>query len=155
MQQLDSRVRLLWLARALVLAAILAGVVAAAGFVLGTPNFGLVAGAVAFVVAFGLGAVHTIFRYRAFGFALESDALVIQCGVVTKVHTVVPYARVQHVDTQRGPIERAVGLSSLVVYTAGSRGADVSIPGLVPDRADDLQNRLRDLAGESGASDAV
>jgi membrane protein YdbS with pleckstrin-like domain len=67
----------------------------------------------------------------------------------------VPYVRVQHIDTSRGPIERAVGLSTLVVYTAGSRGADVTISGLTPPEADDLQTRLKVLAIESEGEDAV
>ena len=74
----------------------------------------------------------------------------------TEVRTIVPFVRVQHVDTQRGPIERAAGLSSVVVYTAGSRGADVTIPGLTPERAEALQEQLRRLAIESEReSDAV
>ena len=63
--------------------------------------------------------------------------------------------RVQHIDTQRNPIERVFGLGRVVVYTAGSRGADVAIPGLTPDRASDLQHRLRTLVGESESEDAV
>jgi membrane protein YdbS with pleckstrin-like domain len=41
------------------------------------------------------------------------------------------------------------------VYTAGSRGADVSIPGLRPERAEALRQQLRDLAIESEGEDAV
>jgi membrane protein YdbS with pleckstrin-like domain len=75
--------------------------------------------------------------------------------VITHVRTVVPFVRVQHVDTQRGPVERALGLASVVVYTAGSRQADVTIPGLTPERADALQERLREMAIESEPEDAV
>ena len=87
---------------------------------------------------------------------MRDDDLYLERGVLTRVNTVVPFVRVQHVDTQRGPVERAVGLASVVVYTAGSRGADVTIPGLTPDRADALQEKLRRLAIESEReSDAV
>ena len=69
--------------------------------------------------------------------------------------TVVPYVRIQHVDASRGPVERAFGLATTVVYTAGSRGADVSIPGLSPERAEDLQTRLKQLAIAAEGEDAV
>jgi membrane protein YdbS with pleckstrin-like domain len=67
----------------------------------------------------------------------------------------VPYVRVQHIDTQRGPVYRLLGLSKVVVYTAGSKGADVTIPGLSRSDASDVQEKLRDLAIESEDMDAV
>jgi membrane protein YdbS with pleckstrin-like domain len=94
-------------------------------------------------------------RYRRWRFEVAEDAVYLERGVLTHVTSVVPFVRVQHVDSQRGPVERAVGLASVVVYTAGSRGADVTIPGLSPDRADALRERLRRLAIESETDDAV
>ncbi|MFW5948277.1 MAG: PH domain-containing protein, partial [Halolamina sp.] len=55
----------------------------------------------------------------------------------------------------RSPLERLLGLSTLVVYTAGSRGADVTIPGLTPEHASTLQQRLERLTIESEEDDAV
>jgi membrane protein YdbS with pleckstrin-like domain len=120
----------------------------------------LVEFALAFVVA-GilivalLGVGYIVFKYRAWRFEIRDDDLYLERGVVTRVTTVVPFVRVQHVDTQRGPIERLLGLGSVVVYTAGSRGGDVTIPGLTPERASELQGRLRNLAVESEYEDAV
>jgi len=102
-----------------------------------------------------LGLVHALVRYRVWRFELQADALYLERGVFTRVETAVPYVRVQHVDTHRGPIERLVGLSSVVVYTAGERGADVTIPGLAPERARRLRDRLRDLAVAAEPGDAV
>ncbi|MEF8783733.1 MAG: PH domain-containing protein [Haloarculaceae archaeon] len=101
----------------------------------------------------GLAWVHL--RYRAWRYRLRDDALYLERGVLTSVRTVVPHVRVQHVDTSRGPMERSLGLSTLVVYTAGSRGADVSIPGLTPEEASDLQRRLKELAIETEGGDAL
>lgn len=103
----------------------------------------------AFVVLAVLGAGYELARYRIWRFAIEDDAVTLERGVLTRVTSVVPFVRVQHVDTQRGPIERLAGLSSVVVYTAGSRGADITIPGLAPERADAIRERLRRLAIES------
>jgi membrane protein YdbS with pleckstrin-like domain len=91
-----------------------------------------------------------VWRYE-----VREDSLYLERGVLTRVRTVVPFVRVQHVDTSRSPTERVVGLASTVVYTAGSRGADVSVPGLAPDDADDLRERLKRLAIRSEGEDAV
>ena len=102
-----------------------------------------------------LAAVYIQALYRSWGYRLDDDALELERGVITNVETAVPYVRVQHVDTQRGPLDRLLGLGRVVVYTAGSRGADVTIPGLTPDQARDLRNQLRDLAIESEPEDGV
>ncbi len=101
------------------------------------------------VAGIAIAAGYAIRLYQAWRFELQSDALYLERGVITFVETAVPFVRVQHVDTQFGPIERLLGLSSVVVYTAGSRNADVRIPGLTPDRARDLQDTLRELAVEA------
>ncbi|PSQ38234.1 hypothetical protein BRD13_07365 [Halobacteriales archaeon SW_5_70_135] len=134
------------------------------GFVLGTlVAVGLAAvarewvplGALVTLLVGVLGLVLAVLRYRRWRFELQADALYLERGVLTRVRTVVPFVRVQHVDTQRSPVERLLGLSSVVVYTAGSRSADVTVPGLTPDRADELQARLRELAVETDPGDAV
>jgi membrane protein YdbS with pleckstrin-like domain len=103
----------------------------------------------------GLGVVWVHLRYRVWSYHLRDDALYLERGVLTHVRTVAPHVRIQHVDTSRSPLERSLGLSTLVVYTAGSRGADVSIPGLTPEEAGDLQRRLKELAIETEGGDAL
>lgn len=152
MESLDPRVRLLWGLSAALGIALLAGIVGfAADRLFGRP----LAGAVVAVIGVPLAGWHVLVRYRRWRFELQDDAIYLERGVLTLVETAVPYVRVQHVDTQRGPLERAVGLGSVVVYTAGSRGADIEVPGLRPERATALRERLRDLAVESEATDAV
>ncbi|WP_135830365.1 PH domain-containing protein [Halorussus halobius] len=154
METLNPRVRLVWAVGAVVTATALGAVAAAVDrfvFAVGVPLVVAVAG-----LALVAGVVHATLRYRIWRFAVREDDLYLERGVVTRVNTVVPFVRVQHVDTQRGPVERTLGLASVVVYTAGSRGADVTVPGLTPERADELQERLRRLAIESEReSDAV
>ena len=149
---LTASVQLIWVLRALVGVAILATV---AGVV--TARFGVDRGYVAAgaVVLAGLALVWVHLRYRIWSYQVRADALYLERGVFTTVKTVAPHVRIQHVDTQRGPLERLLGLSTLVVYTAGSRGADVSIPGLGTDTAGDLQERVKELAIESEGGDAL
>ena len=151
MERLDSRVRVVWLGSALVTALVVGVAVAIAGRRLF--EVGLWVGPAVFAVLAVLGVAYTLQRYRVWGFDIGSDAVTLERGVVTRVNSVVPFVRVQHVDSQRGPIERLAGLSSVVVYTAGSRGADITIPGLRPERAEAIQAELRRLATESEPGD--
>lgn len=152
-QTLDGDVRIGWLVRALVGSLLLAGIAGAVGYA--ADRVILLPAAATFVVAAVLATGHTLARYRVWWYTVGTDSLRLSRGVVTHVQTVVPYVRVQHVDVSRGPLERALGLSSVVVYTAGSRGADVTVPGLSPDRADRLQQRLERLAIAAEGEDAV
>jgi membrane protein YdbS with pleckstrin-like domain len=153
MEALNPRVRFVWLGGTLLTALVLGAAAAAVDrFVVAVGVWAVAAVGVAALV---LGVAYVVLRYRAWRFEIRDDDLYLERGVFTRVTTVVPFVRVQHVDTQRGPVERLLGLGSVVVYTAGSRGADVTIPGLTPDRATDLQRRLRNLAIESESEDAV
>jgi membrane protein YdbS with pleckstrin-like domain len=109
----------------------------------------------AFLVLFGLGVAWVRLRYRRWVYQIREEAIYLERGVAVHRRTLVPYVRIQHVDTSRGPLERALGLSTLVVYTAGSRGADISIPGLPPEEASDLQSRVKELAIEAEGDDAL
>lgn len=153
MNALDPRVRLRWglEAAATVVAVALAATLLDRYLLRLSPWFGLALALLLVPVA----ALYIRARYRSWRYELQPDALSLERGVFTKVDTAVPYVRVQHVDTQRDPLDRLLGLGSVVVYTAGSRGADVTVPGLERDRARDLRNRLRDLAIESEPEDAV
>jgi len=153
MNALHPRVRLRWGLLALVALAVVGGIVTALTRVVFefSPLFGV--GLVAVLVP--VVALYILALYRRWRYELQADALELERGVLTQVETAVPYVRVQHVDTQRDPLDRMLGLGSVVVYTAGSRGADVSIPGLTAAEAREVRNRLRDLAIESEPEDAV
>ncbi|MHC3438269.1 PH domain-containing protein [Natrialbaceae archaeon A-gly3] len=153
MESLNPRIRLLWVAQAAIFAIVLGVVLAGIDRQLYSLPAAVLVGVAALV--FFLGAAYAVRLYAKWRFELQDDALYLERGVITFVETAVPFVRVQHVDTQFGPIERALGLSSVVVYTAGSRNADVRVPGLTPERARKLQDTLRDLAVESEADDAV
>ncbi|WP_350356176.1 PH domain-containing protein [Halorarius halobius] len=149
---MNGKVRYLWAGRATLAALVLGAVVGVAAFALADL---LWPGVVTFAVLWAVGLALVVARYRRWRYEVRDDSLSLDRGVYAHVRTVVPYVRIQHVDVSRGPVERALGLASVVVYTAGSRGADVTIPGLTPDRADDLQRRLKRLAIAAEGEDAV
>lgn len=151
-RSLDPLVRVQWAVwttiGVIILSLILTTIINALG---GPPE----AGALVFLGLLVLGMAWVIQRYRRWVFQIREDAIYLERGVLTHRRTLVPYVRIQHVDTSRSPLERALGLSTLVVYTAGSRGADVSIPGLTPEEARDLQGRVKELAIEAEGGDAL
>lgn len=152
MESIHPRIRVAWIGRVLVFGLVVGAGLTGLARVLDADWPWVWALAVALAL---LGAGHAVLRYRVWGFALQEDALYLERGVITQVVTSVPFVRIQHVDTRRGPVDRSLGLARVVVYTAGSRGADVAIPGLRPARAEALRERLRDLAGASDFEDAT
>ena len=82
-------------------------------------------------------------RYRAWGYREEEDELHVRSGLFTRVRTLVPFGRVQHIDVAHGPIERRFGLATLILHTAGTRGAAVPLPGLLHADAEAMRDRIR------------
>lgn len=82
-------------------------------------------------------------RWRAWGYALAGDELHVAYGVWTWVHTIVPLARVQHIDIAQGPIERMFGVVQLLVHTAGTDHAVVILPGITRATAEELRDVIR------------
>lgn len=82
-------------------------------------------------------------RWRALGWAVTEDELHAASGVWTRTHTIVPFARVQHLDVAQGPVERLAGVARLIVHTAGTAHSVVAVPGLSREEAETLRDRLR------------
>ncbi len=80
--------------------------------------------------------------FKAYCYALEPSGLKIHKGVFWQQQQMVPRNRVQHIDITNGPLERRYELSKLVVHTAGTRNASVTLPGLLQQDAADLRQEL-------------
>jgi len=90
-------------------------------------------------------------RYRHFRYRMGHDTMELEHGVLFRTRSVIPYFRVQHVDTSQGPIDRRLSLSNLKVQTA-SPATDAFIPGLSTADAAEIRGVILDRAG---AGDAV
>ena len=80
-------------------------------------------------------------QVRAWGYAEREDDLLIRKGVMFRSMVVVPYGRMQYVDVQAGPLDRRLGVATVQLHTA-SAGTDAVIPGLPPEEAARLRDRL-------------
>jgi len=83
-------------------------------------------------------------QVRALGYAEREADLLIRRGVMFRTLVVVPYGRMQFVDVQAGPLARRCGIAQVQLHTA-SPGTDASIPGLPPEEAARLRDRLASL----------
>jgi uncharacterized protein len=88
--------------------------------------------------------------YQAFSYTVRQDDLLVQSGVIFKRWSSIPLGRIQHVDTRQGPIERMLGLSHLLVFTAAGMSADGSIPGLATAVAEEMRDELSRRGGDDG-----
>lgn len=152
LQPLHPRAVTLWRLAALGRGAIVTASVIALELVLELP---LPAGVAATALAVGI-VLYAAFvpplRYDRWRFALRESDLYLRHGVLFRTTSIIPHARIQHVDTRHGPLDRWLELAEVVVYTAGTRGAIVSIPALGGGAAEQVRDRLAAL---SGAGDAV
>jgi len=69
-------------------------------------------------------------RWRNTFWRLDDEALHVRRGKTWFKHICVPRSRVQHLDFERGPLERRYGLATLVVHTAGSQERALRQSGL-------------------------
>ena len=90
-------------------------------------------------------------RWRRTRWLLDDAGFNLRRGQWWRSETRVPQSRVQHLDVRRGPLQRRLDLSTLVIHTAGTRFHAVSVDGLDAGDAE----RLRDaLARQDDADDA-
>jgi uncharacterized protein len=82
-------------------------------------------------------------RHAARGYDMGDDRLRVVRGLWRRWDTVVPFGRVQHIDINQGALERAFGLATLTVHTAGSHNASVSLPGLAQADAAAMREAIR------------
>ena len=80
-------------------------------------------------------------RVRSFGYAERGDDLLVSSGIMFRRLVIVPYGRMQLVDVKAGPIDRWLGITTVQLHTAAAT-TDASIPGLEPDIAAGLRDRL-------------
>ena len=110
--------------------------------------FAVAAAAVALAVA---GALIRSLAARRMGYLVREHDVSFRSGLLTRSAATVPFARVQHVAIQSGPIDRAFGLAALQLRTAGGF---VAIPGLRAELAGRLKQLVADRAGALAAAEA-
>lgn len=103
---------------------------------------------------------HVIFAYLTYhfwGFELRENEYRAERGIIWKRYVSIPYTRIQNVDIHRGLIARILGLSDVLIHTAGyggvgsqGMGSEGRLPGLDKEEAERVRDELLQKARNSG-----
>lgn len=88
-------------------------------------------------------------RWRHWGYAFTGSELHVAHGWWTRVHTIVPVIRVQHIDVAQGPFERSFGVARLILHTAGTDQTVVVLPGVTRASAEEIRDAIRVRIGSA------
>jgi putative membrane protein len=106
--------------------------------------------AAALLVVLELGVL--VLRWRATRYAVADGALRLRSGILSRSERVIPASRISALDTTRGIVQRAFGLVSLEVQTAGGgKKAELRLDALTTEEAE----RLRSALGHARATGAA
>jgi membrane protein YdbS with pleckstrin-like domain len=89
-------------------------------------------------------------RVRSYGYCERVDDLLVTSGILFRRLVIVPYGRMQLVDVTAGPIDRSFGITTVQLHTAAAT-SDAAIPGLPPDEAAALRDRLSAVGEQRSA----
>jgi uncharacterized protein len=84
-------------------------------------------------------------RWRRWRYEIREEEVDLQRGIFWINRTLVPLARIQHVDTRQGPLQRRFGLATVVFYTAAGPN---EIPELSAPVAAGVRDRIAELTRE-------
>jgi uncharacterized protein len=112
------------------------------------PVHGAIAG-VALLIGIWLAIVSPPRRWRHWGYAFTGRELHVAHGWLTRIHTIVPVVRVQHIDVSQGPLERSFGVARLMLHTAGTDETVVTLPGVTRATAEEIRDIIRERIGSA------
>ncbi|CAN5913015.1 PH domain-containing protein [soil metagenome] len=149
-ERLDPRAKTLWRVSSALwnLPVVLVGGVAG-WFLVWQADFAIYIGVLplfAAVLLYGLAVgVLPALRWRRWRYEIRDEEVDLQRGIIWVSRTLVPLARIQHVDTQHGPLQRWFGLATVIFYTAAGSN---HIPELDARVAAEVRDRISELTTE-------
>lgn len=130
--------RIEWAVTTLILAAIAAVLIIAIPNVQNSYGWMVLTGSVV-LISF----LYYLFQEKGFPyktFAVREKDVTYSFGWITRSTKICPFNRIQNCSVQSGPLERKYRLATLVIYTAGSNDADMRIPGLLQEDAENMRH---------------
>jgi membrane protein YdbS with pleckstrin-like domain len=106
-------------------------------------SLGLLWAALALLVAVLAGWFAPAVLWNRWRYEIREEELDLRHGLLTVKRTLVPIRRVQHVETESGPLQNRFGLATVSVHTAA--GA-TKIPALDQGEAEAVRRRVGELA---------
>jgi putative membrane protein len=99
--------------------------------------------------------VSPVLKYLYFTFHIEGDELIIQKGLLQKERKSIPLERIQSININQNVVQRILGIVSLEVDTAGSKGKELEIPGLEKAFASEFKELLQERKEEINVEEEV
>jgi membrane protein YdbS with pleckstrin-like domain len=103
----------------------------------------LLAAIIVSVALFLFAWVRPALRWKHWFYQIDKDYIILKYGIFFKREVVIPFSRVQLVDTSHGPIMRGYNLMDVSISTAGGVH---SIPALLNEEAEELRNFIAEQA---------
>jgi putative membrane protein len=104
---------------------------------------------IGFVISTALAAIN----WSTTRWFIDADSVRLRTGVLSENVTIVPFERVQAVDTVRGPIQRMFGVVEANVQTAGGgKRGEIVLKAITEAEAEELRNAVRHGAGHAVAT---
>ena len=94
------------------------------------------------VVGVVLGLVAPAVLWRRWRYEIREEEIDLRHGLFTVRRTLVPIRRVQHVDTESGPLQGMFELATVSFHTAAGV---TQIPGLLRWQAEEIRRRVAEL----------
>lgn len=82
-------------------------------------------------------------RWRRWRYEVREEEVDLMRGAFVVRRTIIPIRRVQHVDTESGPLQDSLGLAAVTFHTAAG---GVGIPALGKGEAERVRARVAELA---------
>jgi uncharacterized protein len=93
-------------------------------------------------VGVALGVVGPSVLWRRWRYEIRSEEIDLRHGLFTVKRTLVPIRRVQHVDTESGPLQGTFQLATVSFHTAAG---STKIPALLRGEAETVRRRVAEL----------
>ncbi|MFF9901510.1 PH domain-containing protein [Streptomyces longispororuber] len=140
-RRLDRRAVYWWTTQNALVAVPVLAALGVASFVPGAPSWLRIVFAVLCPLGLGYTLLTPWYRYRVHRWEAGGEAVCSLSGWLVREWRVVPFTRIQTLDTRRGPLMQLFGLAALTVTTASAAGP-VTISGLDRDLAVETVRRL-------------
>ena len=104
-------------------------------------------------LAIAIGIIWSWWKYMNTTFSLQEFDLKMRSGIIEKKEVSIPYRSIQSVDIVRGPLHQIMGLSRLVMLTAGheepgeSGLTEVVLEPIDKSFAEEVRNALQERVG--------
>lgn len=137
---LNKKVRTIWIIRNLILSIIMLAPIVAACF---SEMLGVILGvSIPCVIIIILLMIWPFLKYKMYSFGYDDKRIAINFGVIFRHKIIIPIRQIQDLHTYNGPIMSLMGLSGVIISTAGSNFA---IAGMLNADATNMVNDLEAL----------